>query len=39
VPTDISLDGDSKTFTAKLTYDTLEMYGKVEAECAITVAK
>jgi hypothetical protein len=37
VPEDLKLAGKSETFTITVTYDTLELYGKVEASRNITV--
>jgi hypothetical protein len=30
VPTDLKISGDKETFTAVVTYDTLDLYGKAE---------
>jgi hypothetical protein len=38
VPKDLKLAGKSETFTATVVYDTLELYGKVEASRKIVVA-
>jgi hypothetical protein len=37
VPNDIELTDGKGTFTATVTYDTLDLYGKVEASRKITV--
>jgi hypothetical protein len=37
VPKDLKLAGKSETFTATVTYDTLELYGKVEGSRTFTV--
>jgi hypothetical protein len=37
VPKDLKLAGDRETFTATVTYETLELYGKVEASRTFTI--
>ncbi|MHC4402782.1 MAG: hypothetical protein ACYTG0_24225 [Planctomycetota bacterium] len=37
MPKDIELAGDRETFTATVTYDTRELYGKVEASWEMVV--
>jgi hypothetical protein len=37
VPKDITLAGKSETFTITVSYDTLELYGKVEASRTIVM--
>jgi len=37
VPKDLKLRGKQETFTVKVTYETLELYGKVEATRQIVV--
>jgi hypothetical protein len=37
VPKDLKLAGKSETFTITVRYDTLELYGKVEAARTIVV--
>jgi hypothetical protein len=39
VPEDLELADKSETFTITVAYDTLELYGKVEASRKITVAR
>jgi hypothetical protein len=39
VPKDIRLTGKSETFTITVKYDTLELYGKVEASRTVTISK
>ncbi len=38
MPKELKLSGKRETFAAKVTYETLELYGKVEATRPITVA-
>jgi hypothetical protein len=38
VPKDLKLAGKSETFTVTVTYDTLELYGKVQDSRKITVS-
>jgi hypothetical protein len=38
VPEDIKLTGKSETFTITVLYDTLELYGKVEASRTFTIS-
>ena len=37
MPKDLKLSGDEETFTVALTYDTQDLYGKVEATCKLTL--
>jgi len=37
VPTDLKLNGKEGTFNIQVLYDTLELYGKVNAWRAVTV--
>jgi hypothetical protein len=37
VPKDLKLAGNSETFTVKVVYDTLDLYGKVEASRKIVL--
>jgi hypothetical protein len=37
VPEDIKLAGKSETFTVTVSYDTLELYGKIEASRKIVI--
>jgi hypothetical protein len=37
VPKDLKLAGKSETFTITVTFETMELYGKVEASRKITV--
>jgi hypothetical protein len=39
VPEDIDLKGKSETFTITVRYDTLELYGKVEASRTVTLTR
>jgi len=39
VPKDIKLIGKSEKFTVTVKYDTLELYGKVEASRTIKISK
>jgi hypothetical protein len=39
VPTNLKLSGRSETFTVQVLYDTLELYGKLNASRTITVAR
>jgi hypothetical protein len=39
VPKDLKLAGNRETFTATVIYDTLELYGKVEAKRTFVVAR
>jgi hypothetical protein len=38
VPKDFKLPGKTETYTITVTYDTLELYGKVEASRKFTIA-
>ena len=38
MPSDLKPAGNRETFTATLTYDTLELYGEVKASYEIVVA-
>jgi len=38
VPKDLKLAGKQEAFTATVTYDTLELYGRVEASRQFVVA-
>jgi hypothetical protein len=38
VPKDLKLAGKSETFTVTVKYDTLELYGKVQAARTLTIA-
>ncbi|MHC4177039.1 MAG: hypothetical protein ACYSWU_06015 [Planctomycetota bacterium] len=37
MPTDLEASGKKQTFTATVTYDTRDLYGKVEASCELVV--
>ena len=37
MPKDIKIDGGEETFVATVTYDTLDLYGKVEVTRPIVV--
>ena len=37
MPKDLKLSGAKETFTATVTYDTLDLYGKVETTMPIVV--
>jgi len=37
VPKDLKLSGPKETFTATVTYDTLDLYGKVETTVPIVL--
>jgi hypothetical protein len=37
VPTDLKLNGKEETFNIQVLYDTLELYGKINAWRTITV--
>jgi hypothetical protein len=37
VPKDLKVAGDKETFVATLTYNTLDLYGKMEATVPITL--
>jgi hypothetical protein len=37
VPSGLEVSGDKETFTATVTYDTGELYGKVEASWKLVV--
>ena len=39
MPSDLKLSDKKETFTAVLTYDTLDLYGKVEASLPIVIAE
>ena len=39
MPTNLKLTGNEETFTVQVLYDTLELYGKVNASRTITVAR
>ncbi len=39
MPTDLKVADKQETFVATLTYDTLDLYGKVEAKLPIVVAE
>jgi hypothetical protein len=37
VPSDLKLSGPKETLTATVSYDTLDLYGKVDAAVPITI--
>ena len=37
MPSDLKVSGKQETFTATLTYDTLDLYGKMEAKFDLVV--
>ena len=39
MPKDLKLSGPKETFTAVITYDTLDLYGKVEITRPIVMTK
>ena len=39
MPTDLKLSGKAETFTVQVLYDTLELYGKLNASRTITVSR
>ncbi len=39
MPKDFKLSSDTETFTVQVLYDTLELYGKVNASRTITIAR
>jgi hypothetical protein len=39
VPKDLKVSGEKETFVATLTYDTLDLYGKMEATVQLVVEK
>jgi hypothetical protein len=39
VPKDLKLSGKAETFTVEVHYDTLELYGKINASRTVTVVR
>jgi hypothetical protein len=39
VPKDLEISGSKETFVATLTYDTLDLYGKMKATVPIVIEK
>jgi len=39
VPKNLKLSGNAETFTVQVRYDTLELYGKINASRTITVVR
>ena len=39
MPKDLKLNGKQETFTVRVDYDTLELYGKLSATRQVTITK